>query len=65
MVQFLDVQPVWAGSELLLEVAEDDAEAARHILQETMIEAFQTTFPGAPLAKVVEVKIGKTWKEVK
>ena len=34
--------------ELLLEVAEDDAEQARQILAETMIEAFELTFPGAP-----------------
>jgi DNA polymerase I-like protein with 3'-5' exonuclease and polymerase domains len=51
--------------ELLLEVVEADAEAARAILQETMVEAFATTFPGAPLAKVVEVKVGRTWKDVK
>jgi len=51
--------------ELLLEVAEADAEAARAILEETMLEAFDMTFPGAPLAKVVEVKIGQTWKDIK
>jgi DNA polymerase-1 len=50
--------------ELLLEIAEADAEAARAILAETMTEAFATTFPGAPLAKVVEVKVGRTWNEV-
>jgi DNA polymerase-1 len=51
--------------ELLLEVAEADAETARGILEASMIEAFEATFPGAPLNKVVEVKVGKTWKEVK
>jgi DNA polymerase I len=51
--------------ELLLEVAEADAEAARTILQETMIEAFALTFPGAPIDGVVEVKVGRTWNEVK
>ena len=51
--------------ELLLEVAEADAEAARAILEETMLEAFDMTFPGAPLAKVVEVKVGQTWKDIK
>jgi DNA polymerase I-like protein with 3'-5' exonuclease and polymerase domains len=51
--------------ELLLEVAETDAERARRILEESMMEAFEQTFPGAPLAKVVEAKIGRTWREVK
>jgi DNA polymerase I-like protein with 3'-5' exonuclease and polymerase domains len=51
--------------ELLLEVAETDAEAARTILQETMSEAFALTFPGAPIDGVVEVKVGRTWNEVK
>ena len=36
--------------ELLLEVAEDDAEQARQILEETMVAAFELTFPGAPTA---------------
>src|SRR3954463_2624040 len=44
--------------ELLLEVAEDDAETAKQLLSETMVEAFELTFPGAPSNKVVEVKIG-------
>jgi hypothetical protein len=51
--------------ELLLEVAEADAEAARRILEETMVEAFEVTFPGAPTNKVVEVRVGRTWKDVK
>jgi DNA polymerase I-like protein with 3'-5' exonuclease and polymerase domains len=51
--------------ELLLEVAETDAERARCMLEETMIEAFEQTFPGAPIGKLVEAKIGKTWLEVK
>ena len=51
--------------ELLLEVAEADAETARDILGETMTEAFAMTFPGAPTRKVVEVKLGITWNEVK
>jgi DNA polymerase-1 len=51
--------------ELLLEVAEADASTARSILEETMVEAFELTFPGAPSGNVVEVKIGQTWKEVK
>jgi DNA polymerase I len=51
--------------ELLLEVAEDDAERARVILEETMVEAFELTFPDAPTNKVVEVQVGRTWKDVK
>jgi DNA polymerase I-like protein with 3'-5' exonuclease and polymerase domains len=51
--------------EILLEVHEDDAETARRILEETMVEAFEQTFPGAPTNKVVEVRVGRTWKDVK
>ncbi len=51
--------------ELLLEVTEGDAETARQVLEETMIEAFEQTFPGAPTNKVVEVQVGRTWKDVK
>jgi DNA polymerase I-like protein with 3'-5' exonuclease and polymerase domains len=51
--------------ELLLEVAEADAEAARQILEQTMVEAFEQTFPGAPTRGVVEVQIGRTWKDLK
>jgi len=51
--------------ELLIEVAEADAEAARAILEETMLEAFEVTFPGAPTGKVVAVKVGSTWNDVK
>ena len=51
--------------ELLLEVHEDDAEKAQQILGETMIEAFEATFPGAPTQKLVDLHIGRTWKDVK
>ncbi len=51
--------------ELLAEVVEADAERARDIIQQAMIDAFATTFPGAPLARVAEAKIGRTWAEVK
>ena len=51
--------------ELLLEVAEDDAEQARQILQEAMVEAFELTFPGAPTNNVVDVQIGQTWRDLK
>jgi DNA polymerase I-like protein with 3'-5' exonuclease and polymerase domains len=51
--------------ELLVEVAERDADRARHILKETMIEAFEMTFPGAPIKNVVKVNIGPNWAAAK
>jgi DNA polymerase-1 len=51
--------------ELLLEVREGDAEAAREILQQAMIDAFATTFPGAPLTNVAAAAIGCTWAALK
>jgi DNA polymerase-1 len=51
--------------ELLLEVPEDDAEATRALLAETMIEAFELTYPGAPIVNLVETKIGRSWADVK
>jgi DNA polymerase-1 len=51
--------------ELLTEVVEDDAEKARILLQEAMIEAFMVTFPGAPTTGVAKATIGKTWFDVK
>jgi DNA polymerase I len=51
--------------EILLEVAEADAEAARQILAEVMVEAFEVTFTGAPTQKLVDLHIGRTWKDVK
>jgi DNA polymerase-1 len=51
--------------ELLVEVAAEDAERARDILQDSMIEAFERTFPGAPTERVVEAKIGPTWADAK
>src|SRR5262249_11817422 len=51
--------------ELLLEVHEDDADRAATILQQTMIDAFVATFPGAPANNVAEVKIGNTWADLK
>jgi DNA polymerase I-like protein with 3'-5' exonuclease and polymerase domains len=44
--------------ELLLEVHEDDAEAARDLLKATMIDAFTETFP-APVNGVAAAKIGR------
>ena len=51
--------------ELLVEASERDAECTRAILEEAMIEAFQTTFPGAPSHSVAEAVIGPTWFAVK
>jgi DNA polymerase I-like protein with 3'-5' exonuclease and polymerase domains len=51
--------------ELLLEVAEDDAEIAREILEQAMRDAFTTTFPGAPVNGVATAAIGRTWAAVK
>jgi hypothetical protein len=51
--------------ELLAEVLAEDAEKARLLLQEAMIEAFMMTFPGAPTRNVAEATIGRTWFEVK
>ena len=51
--------------ELLLEVAEQDAEYARDILHATMVEAFELTFPDAPTNNLAEARIGRTWAELK
>ena len=51
--------------EIIVEVAEDDAEDARGRLEACMLAAFAETFPKASLIGVVEAKIGKTWGELK
>ena len=51
--------------ELLLEVSEDDAEIARALLEDVMIDAFATTFPGAPTKGVAAATIGQNWAEAK
>ena len=51
--------------ELLIEAAEDCADPVAGILREAMVDAFAATFPGAPLDGVVEIGIGRTWKEAK
>ena len=51
--------------EIVLEMAEADAEVAHRILAETMIEAFELTFPGAPTGGVVALGTGRTWREAK
>jgi DNA polymerase-1 len=51
--------------ELLLEVVEDDAEAARQLLQQTMVDALTETFPDAPANDVAAASIGSNWAELK
>jgi DNA polymerase I len=51
--------------ELLLEVHEDDAEIARGLLEDVMVDAFATTFPGAPTTGVAAAAIGRNWAEAK
>jgi DNA polymerase I-like protein with 3'-5' exonuclease and polymerase domains len=51
--------------ELLLEVHEDDAEIVRALLEDVMIDAFSTTFPGAPTKGVAAAAIGQNWAEAK
>jgi DNA polymerase I-like protein with 3'-5' exonuclease and polymerase domains len=51
--------------EIVLEVAEAEADIAAEILTEAMTTAFERTFPGAPTRNVVEVKIGPTWAHLK
>jgi DNA polymerase I-like protein with 3'-5' exonuclease and polymerase domains len=51
--------------ELLLEVHEDDAEIARALLEDVMVDAFATTFPGAPTKGVAIAAIGQNWAEAK
>jgi DNA polymerase-1 len=51
--------------ELLLEVPEAEAEAAARVLEEVMTEAFVATFPKAPTLGLVDVYLGKNWKQAK
>jgi DNA polymerase-1 len=51
--------------EILLEVPEDDAEAAAATLTECMTTAFVKWFPDAPTRGLVEAKIGRCWGEMK
>jgi DNA polymerase-1 len=50
--------------ELIAEMRADDAEMAKEIIERSMIEAFESTFPGAPTLKLVEAKIGATWADL-
>jgi transposase InsO family protein len=51
--------------ELLAEVIEADAEPAREILQQAMLDAFVATLPGAPTNNVALAKIIRTWADLK
>jgi DNA polymerase-1 len=51
--------------ELLVEASERDAEQAHAILEDTMVEAFVRTFPGAPYHSVAQAAIGADWYAVK
>ena len=51
--------------EIILEVLEDLADIARAVLQGAMLDAFTTTFPGAPTNGLVDAKVGKSWFDIK
>jgi DNA polymerase-1 len=51
--------------ELLIEVAEGDAERAREILERSMVDAFVDTFPEAQTNGLAVARIGRTWADVK
>ena len=64
--QGIDGGPVaWLHDEIILEVKIADAERAAELLKQAMIDAFAETFPGAPLNKLVEARIGPDWAAVK
>ena len=62
----IDGGPVgWLHDEIVLEVADEDADYAAAILEQAMVDAFVETFPGAPLNGLVEPHIGPNWGEAK
>ena len=62
----IDGGPVlFVHDEIVLEVADQQAEQAKHILAACMRQAFATTFPSAPLNGVVSIGVGKTWGTAK
>jgi DNA polymerase-1 len=62
----IDGGPVaWLHDEIMLEVRKEEAEPAAELLKQAMTEAFEETFPGAPLLKLVEARIGPDWAAVK
>jgi DNA polymerase-1 len=56
---------LFVHDEIVLEVAEHQAEQARQILAICMQRAFAETFPGAPLNNVVSIGVAKTWGSAK
>jgi DNA polymerase-1 len=64
--QNIDGGPVaWLHDEIVLEVAEKDAERAKRLLEQAMTNAFAETFPGAPLRDLVKAHIGADWAAAK
>ena len=59
----LDACPVlFVHDEIVLEVAESEADEAGRRLAGVMTEAFIELFPkGARMVNLVDIKIGKTW----
>jgi hypothetical protein len=55
----------WLHDEIVLEVREDQANRAAEILNQSMIDGFAETFPGAPLNGLVDPHIGPNWGEAK
>jgi hypothetical protein len=51
--------------ELLIEMAEEDADRAKVILEQGIIQAFGITFLGAPTRGVAAAKIGKSCADSK
>jgi DNA polymerase I len=51
--------------ELIVEVRKDQAIGAKGILQTAMTDAFTETFPVAPVGGLVDVKVGRTWGDIK
>jgi DNA polymerase I len=61
-----DGAPVlWLHDEIVLEVPQADAERAKELLEQAMVDAFLATFPGAPVNGLVEAHIGLNWAEAK
>jgi DNA polymerase I-like protein with 3'-5' exonuclease and polymerase domains len=55
----------WLHDEFIIEVREDHAGRAAEILKQAMIDGFAETFPGAPLAGLVEPHVGMNWGAAK
>jgi DNA polymerase-1 len=51
--------------ELVAETIEEHAEVARGLLEQAMIDAFETTFSGAPSDGVAKAYIGQSWADLK